>query len=677
MTDAALLAGLVAWAAGAIVDLGAGAERTWARLFPYAAGLAGGGLVTLAGARAVLEPAHVVDLGTTLGFGPTSLRMDPLAGLFLTLTAGLAGVLSACLLSWARPPGRIRGRGTGAGYLLVLGAVTIVVVAGDAFTFLFAWESLTLGFFVLSAVARRSPAEARASWTTLGVGKAGGAALLLGFLLLAGRSGSYTLASWSHVGPGPLPAAAYALVVVGFGAKVGLVPFQVWLPVGYPAAPGPTRAAMAGLAANAGFYGLWRFLAVLGPPPVWLAVAVLVLGGGTALLGVVFSAVQSSLNRVIAYSSVENAGIILVGYGVALAGSATHHRGLVAIGLLAASLQVLAHAVAKSGLFASAAFFESDHGTDHLEALGGIGRRHPLSGTTFSVAALTLAGMPPTIGFVSEWMILESLMQDLRVHALALRLAMATAGALVALTAGVAALTFIRLIGLMVLGRPVATPPSREVHDGGLLGGGGLTLLAASCLGLAAAAPWVVRFISAGLAPIVPRDAVNGALKSPWVLQPVYANFSILSPSWLFVAMPVGIAAVAVGAWALSGGTLLRARRVPAWRSASQGVTGPDRYSAFGYANVLRHVLGNILGTSHRALVDGETQEVGRPPGPHVEVRSSVVEPVEAYLYRPALAALMWAVRGAKRLQCGRLDAYVGYMLGALLVVLAVVATFG
>jgi formate hydrogenlyase subunit 3/multisubunit Na+/H+ antiporter MnhD subunit len=675
MTGALLLAALIVWALGAATDLVVGADRGWGRLGPYTAGLAGSVLVTAAGVRAVLGPARVIDLGTTLGVGTTSIRLDPLAGLFLTLAGGLGAVISACLVGWARPAGRLRGHGTGAGYLLLLGAVSVVLVAGDAFTFLFAWEALTVSFYVLVGIRRHDAAEARSSWVTLGFGKASGAALLFGFLLLAGQAHSYAFAAWSHVPPGALHDAAFALIVVGFGAKVGIVPLQVWLPIGYPAAPGPTRAAMAGLAVNVGFYGLWRFLGVLGHPPIWLAVAVLIIGGITALIGMVFAAVQSGLNRVIAYSGVENAGIIFVGYGVALAGSATHRPGVMAVGLLAASLQVLAHAVAKSSLFASSAFFESDFATDQLEELRGVGHRYRFSGTAFGLGSLTLAGLPPTIGFVSEWFILEALLQEFRVHVLALRLGMALAGALVALTIGVAALCFIRLIGFVVLGRSSSRGEVAEtVLDGGTVGRGGLVIVATACLGLAAAAPWVIRFIAYGIAPIVPGHAVSGALRSPWVLQPVFANFSILSPSWMFVVMPIGLAAVALAALGLSRGKLLRVRRVPAWRSATAGVSGPDSYTPFGYANVLRHILANVLGSRRSAVVTGHAEPDFSRAGSHVEVKTSVVEPVETYLYRPARAVWLWLAANAKRLQSGRLDAYVGYMLVALLVLLGIVA---
>ncbi len=684
MTAPLLLAGLCVWAAGAALDLVVGAgstdavaapRRTAFRVTPYVAAIVGAALVCAAGVLSVTRPARTIDLGSTLGVGETLLRLDPLAGLFLTLTAALAVAISACMVSWARLARRVSGRGTAAGYLLLLGSVTVIIAAGDAFTFLFAWESLTVAFYILVGIHRDRRPHARAAWVTFGVGKASGAALLLGFLLLASQSGSYALAAWAHLAPGDLHDAAYALVLAGFAAKVGLVPFQVWLPVGYPAAPGPIRAALAGLAANVGFYGMWRFLGLLGRPPVWLAVVVLVVGGLTALLGIVFACVQSQLDRVIAYSSVENAGLITVGYGVALTGAATSHAQLVAVGLLAASLQVLAHAVAKTGLFASGAFITADWGTGNLDDLRGVGHTHRWAGTCFAVGSLTLAGLPPTIGFASEWFLLESLMQEFRVGPLELRLAMAAAGALVALTAGVAALTFARLVGLTILGRSAGPPPDpATVTDGGGAGRGGLALLAVSCVGLAGAAPWVIRYIARGLAPVVGPSIVLGALKSPWVLQPVYANFSILSPSWLVVVMPIGFLAVGTFGVLASRGRFLRIRRVPAWRSATSGVSGADRYSSFGYANVLRHVLGNVLGARRETITVEDTTDAGVFEASHVETRSTVVEPVETYLYRPARRGLLAAANAAKRLQSGRLDAYVAYMLVALLAVLAVVA---
>ena len=669
-----LAAGLACFGAGLVIDVTLGVHRALWRRRPYVLALTGSVCLVVLGARATTGAPTRIDISDVFGIGHNALRIDPLAGLFLTLLFAIAVCVSACFVSWAGPAERCHRRGTASGYLLLLGSVAVILTAADAFTFLFAWETLTVSFYILTSVTRAEARQADAAWSTVTIGKVGGAALLFAFLLMAGRTHSLSIASWHSIGPGALRDVAWALIVVGFGAKVGLVPLQTWIPVGYPAAPGPACAAMAGIAANVGVYGLWRFLGVLGRPPVWLVIAVLLVGGITALLGITFAGVQGRLGRVIAYSSIENAGLIVTAYGVALTGSVVGSQALVAMGLLAATLQTVAHALAKSALFTSLANVEAVTGTDELDALRGIGRRLRWSGAAFGAGAVTLAGLPPTIGFVSEWFILEALMQQFRVPGLAIRLGLAAAGALVALTTGLAALAFFRVLGLTFLGRPsnatveVATEP-------GPLGKAGVIALGFSCLGLAAVTPWEIRYISQGLAPIVPRRATIAALKSPWVLQPTFHEFSILSPSWLWVAMPTAFATVFVGAIVLSGGRYLRVRRVPAWHSATSGVAGPSSYTAFGFANPLRHVLGNILGTSRSTTV-----VVTESTGPdahvltHVETRTRVVEPVETYLYRPTRRAMLVVARVAKKLQSGRLNAYVAYMLVALLIALTLTA---
>jgi hydrogenase-4 component B len=670
VTGPLLAAALGCLGAGALVDTFGTPRAGWLRTAPYALGAAACALLLVVGVHATVSRTTVLHLGAAFGVGQTDLRLDPLAGLFLTLLFGLGLCVSACCVSWAHAERHAQRRGVGAGFLLLLGSVAVVCCAADAFVFLFAWEGLTVAFYLLTSATRRSDEQASASWATAGIGKVSGASLLVGFLLLSGRAGSYTIAAWHAIPAGGVVDAAWVLVVVGFGAKMGLVPFEVWIPGGYPAAPGPTRAAMAGIAATLGVYGLWRFLGVLAPPPVWLVVLVLSLGGVTALLGIAFAAVQPRLGRVLAYSSIENAGIIVTAYGVALTGVVVHSTPLETIGLLAATLQAVVHAIAKSSLFVSLGFVEASEGSDDLDALRGVGRRLPWSGGAFAAGALALAGMPPTIGFVSEWFVLEALMQQFRLHDLALRLALAGSGALVALTTGLAALTFLRVLGLTFLG-----PTRRGEGSGreaGLPGKAGLVALGALCLGVAAASPWEFRFIARGLAPVVPRTATLHGLDAPWVLQPVFKGFSILSPSWLWIAMPVAWLGVLGLAVLLSKGRYLRPRRVPAWRSSTAGVDGPSSYSAFGFANPLRHVLANVLGT-RRSLELVQTELDGRTTA-HIESRTEVVEPVAFYLYRPLLRAALVVANLLRRLQSGRLDAYVAYMLAALVVALAVAA---
>jgi hydrogenase-4 component B len=350
-----LVAGLVCFGVGCAIDLVFGTFQAIVRPLPYLLGLVGSVCLLILGVRATLSTAVTRYTSDILGSGFGGIRIDSLAGLFLTLLFAIGIAVSACFVSWCRTADVARHRGIASGYLLLLGSVALIITAGNAFLFLFAWEALTVSFYMLTSSTRREASQAGAAWATVGMGKVSGAALLFGFLLLAGRSHSLVMAVWQTVPPGAVHDVAWVMVVVGFGAKIGLVPLQVWIPVGYPAAPGPARAAMAGLAANVGVYGLWRLLGILGRPPVWLVIIVLLVGGITAVLGITFAGVQSRLGRVVAYSSIENAGLIVTAYGVALTGVVTDSRSLVAMGLLAATLQTVAHAIAKSSLFVSLA----------------------------------------------------------------------------------------------------------------------------------------------------------------------------------------------------------------------------------------------------------------------------------------------------------------------------------
>jgi len=696
-------AGLWLLAVAAVADLALGTRRPRLVQVPYLLGAAACACIVVAGAGALAGRSARLWAGGVLGQGTAGPAADQLSGLFLVIAFGAAAGVSLAFASWAGQ-GRPGRRGLGASYALALAAVAVILTARDAFTLLFAWEGLTLAFYLLAGFERGRPGRPAAALVTLAFGRLSGAALLIGLLLLAGRSGSLSVATFAHVPPGGVRTTAQALLLLGFAVKVGLVPFQIWLPRGYAAAPGPARAIMAGVAVNVGFYGLWRTLALLGPPPSWLTGALLVMAGLTAVLGIAHAAVQPQLQRVIAYSSVENTGLILAGFGVALVGAASADRLLVAVGLLAATLQVIAHTAAKSLLFTASAQIESATGTADLDDLRGTVRRLPWSGTGLAIGGLTLAGLPPTAGFVSEWFLLEALMQQFRVPGLADRLVLALAGAAVALTAGFAGVTFVRLLGLIVLGTPQPRGSAVRLRDYGLAGRAGIVLLSGGCLVTAMLTPLEIRVIAAGLSPDVPAAATAAALKSPWVLQPVFAGFSILSPSWLWIVMPALFLVVAVLAWAASGSRMLRVRRVPPWQSATAGVEGRDSYTAFGFANPTRRVLAAVLHTraevrrietrapvaapspaslaapSQASLASfpagaGAADTAGPGAGvPHVGFSSDVVEVFEEYLYRPVLRPLAALGRAARRLQSGRLDAYLGYMLIALVAMLAVVS---
>jgi hydrogenase-4 component B len=654
-------------------------------------------LLTIAGIRGLTGSRGAVELGTFFGFGETSLVVDPLAGLFLAVVGLVGTPVMLGFAAWSRNAADSPFRWLPSAVGLTMIGIVAVLLADSAFVFLFGWETVSVGFYLLTGYHRNRPGRPRAAMLAFAFSKVSGALLLLSFLSLAGATGSFHLADWSAA-HGAVHTVAYLLALTGFTAKVGVVPLQVWIPTGYAAAPGPARALMSAVAADIGFYGMWRTLQILGRPPLWLVVILLLAASFTALLGIAHASVQRDLQRVIAYSSVENGGLITAGYAVALAGAVVGSQRLIALGLLTATLQMLAHGLAKSGLFLATARIEQVTGETDLDRLIGSGRREPVVGVSFAVGAFTLAALPLTLGFVSEWFLLESIMQLFRLPQLTLQLTLAAAGALLALAAGYAGFTFVRLVGLTVLGTPSARPVTGSPAGLGPLGRLALVLPALGSVALAAVSPWVIGLISRGLAGIVPSAVTQGALASPWVLQPVFADFSALSPSWLAVELPVlGLVLLGLSA-ALTRRSMFRVRRVPAWRSATGGVAGDAQYTPFAFANPTRHVLGNLLLTrSGRVEVEREThhdEDLGSafsgpdlpgnggsagdghaPPldGHHVAYTTDVVELVERFLYQPLLGPTQRLVGAAKRLQSGRLDAYVAYMLVALIALLAVV----
>jgi hydrogenase-4 component B len=632
-------------------------------------------LFVIVGATAVAGGGATLDAGGLLG--GSAIVIDRLTGLFLIISFGVA--IPALLSAMSS---KVTGRGRlPAGVAAVLLATGVAIIAGNLFVLLAGWEGLGFAFYLVVGFDRNRAGRARSSVLASVFSKVSGAALLLGALLLFAQTHSFALESFAHVPAGAARDVAWVLLIVGFGVKVGLVPVHIWLPPSYASAPGPARAILAGAAVNVGFYGLWRTLDVLGAPPAWLACIVLVLAGVTAVLGISHATVHADLAYLVAWSSVENAGVILAGFGVVMVGEIIHSTPLMAVGLLAATAQVCAHALGKSLLFISTSAIEESYGTRDLDLLRGVVSRLRFSGVGLVIGALTLAGVPLTAGFASEWMILEALMQQFRVDNLGLDLCLAVAGVLVALTIGIASIAFVRLIALTAFGPPLdsAATPLRGSVERSWTHRAGIVLLVLGCLGVAMIAPLEVQFIATGIAPLVGGTALSAVTQSV-ILQPVYGNFSALSPTLLWIVIPGYALIVAALATLLSAHRFLRVRRVPAWTSGSPGVEGGHGYTSFAFANPIRKVLAAILLT--RSELRKEELETGGHIGDEEEGAKGatlgytvdVVDIVERFLYRPLIPAARAVVHAAKRLQSGRLDAYMAYMLIALLAVIAVVA---
>jgi hydrogenase-4 component B len=638
----------------------------------WIANIAGAVTLVIAGAYGLAGRPQWFDLGGLAGFGPAALRVDALSGLFLVISFAVA---VPALIAAAAPANRRRPR-LPAAIAAALIAVAVIVTANNIFVLLFGWEVLSVAFYLLAGYDRDLPGRARGSVITVVFGKASGAALLMGALLLAGRTHTFASTAGTVNPHSAAGQASYALLLLGFGIKVGLAPAHIWMPRGYFAAPGPARAVMAGVAVNVGFYGMWRTLKVFGAPPVWLACAVLIIGGVTAILGIAHAAVNPDLAVLISWSSVENAGVITAGFGAALVGAAAGEPKLIAAGLVAGTAQVMAHALGKTLMFVSASTIEHATATTDLDRLGGIVRRLPWAGAGLVVGSLTLAGLPLTAGFASEWFTLESLMQQFRVSSLAMQLSTAATGALIALTIGIAGVTFVRVVALTAFGPARIGEPQLDLVaarvDRQWPYRLGVAVLIMGCLGTAALAPVQVGVIAAGLRPIVGDRAV-GANAEPWVLQPVFAEFSALSPTWLWIVLPVMATVIAGFAALFAGRNPFTARLVTPWSSASPGVDRGVGYTSSGYANPVRNVLATVLLT-RSALVEADDEPNDHEVAPRrYTYRIDVVDVVERYFYGPLSQGVLAAARSAKKLQSGRLDAYMAYMLIAVVGVLAVV----
>jgi formate hydrogenlyase subunit 3/multisubunit Na+/H+ antiporter MnhD subunit len=455
---------------------------------------------------------------------------------------------------------------------------------------------------------------------------------------------------------------AFVLLVVGFGTKIGLLPFQGPLPPLYAAAPGATSATIA-IAFNAGFYGLWRLVFdVLGPAPMWWGEMLIVLGGLGALVGILSAIVQDEVKRFLGFSSVEHGGIALIGFGVALVGQGAGQPKLAAAGLLAATLHVIMHGLAKTAAFLGADRVSETTGLRDDRLLGGLASRLPLTAVGFGLAVLTLAALPPFGGFVSEWFILEALLQGFRLDDTVAQLIMALGGAMLALTAGLGLLAFAKLYGGIFLGR------ARSVLDGvreSPLIGSGFAALGAGLLFLGALAPWEIRWLGRGFSDVLGFNLSASTISDPLVLGPVYPNFSVLAPTWLALAIPTFL----IGAAALVRLLLRpRVRRAPVWLSGAAPDIATVEYTPEGYANPVRVVLAGVYGFRRTLHREGGGREPLR-----LVLETRVVPAFEHYLYQPLAAGALWLSGLTRRLQSGRLSFYLLYVLIVLLGVLAMI----
>ena len=596
----------------------------------------------------------MLQLGSWLGFGSSALRADGLAGIFLALT-GVTG--AAASLAYVELP---RGRLLVALHGVLLLAVALAVGSDGAFLFFLAWEGLGLCVYLIASADRGRPGALAAGYFAGGLTKLGGAALLAAFGLLYGRTHSFAFADWLHAAaslPAGTRSVVFVLLVCGFATKIGLFPLHGALPAGYGAAPGAGAASLS-VALCAGYYGLWRLVfQTLAPAPAWWGDALLVVGAITAFLGILYAITRDDLRRFLGFSTVEHAGIATVGFGVALLGQSAGNRTLAAAGLLAATLHVVAHGLAKTLALITADRVEQTTGERSLDRLGGLGGSLPAAAGGLGVASLTLAAVPPLGGFVSEWFVFEALLQGFRLPELLSRLLCALAAAMLALTAGLGLLAFAKLFGFSFLG--AARQPLARAR--GLAAPVSIVTLGTVVLVLGTVAPWEIHALGSGLAGVLGFDPAAETISHPLTLGPVFRDFSVLAPTWLSIVLPV---------YALLAAAFVRVRlrppvrRAPVWVTGSGAELAAVQYRPSSYSNPIRVVLRGLLGYRR----DVRTGDDGA-----VSLETRVVLATDRFVYAPVARLALAAAGRVRRTQSGSLSAYLLYMLAVLVLVLALV----
>ncbi|MGC1411980.1 MAG: hydrogenase 4 subunit B, partial [Acetobacteraceae bacterium] len=381
-------------------------------------------------------------------------RLDPLAAFFLVVV-GLGSVgASLYALGYGRhehEPQRVLPF-----YPAFLAGLNLVVVADDAFSFLFAWELMSLASWALVMSHHRESNNAQAGYVYIIMASFSGLALLLCFGLLAGPTGGYAFDAMRAAHPTPgIAALALVLALIGAGSKAGVVPLHAWLPLAHPAAPSHVSALMSGVMTKVAVYGFVRItFDLLGPPAWWSGTLVLVVGGVTAVLGVLYALMEHDLKRLLAYHTVENIGIIFIGLGLALAFDANQLPVAAALGLTAALFHVLNHSVFKSLLFFGSGAVLTATGERDMDHLGGLIHRMPKTAVAFLIGCIAISALPPLNGFVSEWLTFQAILLHPNLPQWGLKLAIPADGALLALSAALAAACFVKAFGVTFLGRP-------------------------------------------------------------------------------------------------------------------------------------------------------------------------------------------------------------------------------
>jgi len=630
-------------------------------------------VVSLASSATTTAPLQLQLLPTLIPYVQFTISLDPLSAFFGLIVSLLAFALSLYSLGYARGfYGRKNVGVLGAFFNVMLLATTLVVMADNAFFFLMVWEIMALSAYCLVSFEHEKPETRSAGVLYFVMSHIGTGCIMLGFLLLFQATGGYDFAGFHTLSAKPewlasgSRNAAFLLFLAGFGIKAGIVPLHTWLPAAHPVAPSNVSAFMSGVLIKTGIYGLTRvFFYFLGTPPMWWGVTVLAIGTISAVLGVLYALMQHDLKRLLAYHSIENIGIILMGFGASLMFLNTGHPLLATLALIAGLYHTINHAVFKGLLFLGAgAVLHATHTRD-MEQMGGLAKRMPQTAFCFLVGAVAISALPPLNGFVSEWLTYQSLLQGFGSTDSLLRLMFPIGGALLALTSALAAACFVKAFGITFLAQPRsdAAAQAHEVPFTMLLGQG---VLVAACVFLGLFPTVFLRVLD----PLT--QLLTGQQISPLL---ILANGLVLSGvnqaggtvSTLGMAV-LGVALLFIPlALRLVLGQKTKTRIGPTWDCGLKGLTPRMEYTATGFSKPIRMIFKALFRPRREVQ-----REYDFSPyfATSIRFEAHVEEVFETRIYRPLQRLVLRLSRRMRALQAGSLQAYLIYIFITLLLLL-------
>jgi hydrogenase-4 component B len=609
---------------------------------------------------AVVLPIGLPGLGAHL-------RMDALAAFFL-LVVNLGGA-AASLYAVGHGRHETAPRRVLPFVPAYLAGMNLTVLADDAFTFLLAFEFMSLASWALVMAHHRDPANARAGYIYLVMAAFSTLCLLLAFGLLAGPDGHYAFAAMRAAAPGPMIAAlVLALAILGAGSKAGLVPLHVWLPLAHPAAPSHVSALMSGVMTKVAVYAFVRIVFDLsGPPAWWASIPVLALAGLTTVLGVLYALMQHDLKRLLAYHTVENIGIIFIGLGLALAFRADGLGLAAALALTAALFHVLNHSIFKSLLFFGAGAVLEATGERDMEHLGGLIHRMPQTAVAFLIGCVAISALPPLNGFVSEWLTFQAILVSPQLPQWALKLMVPAVGALLALAAALAAACFVKAFGVTFLGRP-RSPAAEHAHEVDRYSLAAMMALAALCFVTGVLPGPVIDLLAPVVAPLAGGRMPVQAL-DPWLsIVPIAESRSSYNGAVIlfFIVVSGTLTAMFIHRFATRA-----TRRSAIWDCGYPDPTPAAQYTSSSFAMPIRRVYGTSV---FRVVEKVDMPRPGETRAGAFAVK--VFDPAWGYVYGPIARFVNRAADRLNVLQFLTIRRYLTLTFSALIVLLLVVAAW-